>query len=116
MQEFKQRGKTLFFVSHSAGQVKKFCDKAIWMHYGEAKAIGSSEEVIEQYQSFIRWFNSMNENEKLEYKRKSLEKQKQQVIREKVDQNPKNKITGVLKGISVILPTLILGVLVLLGW
>lgn len=116
MREFKEKGKTLFFVSHSAGQVKKFCDKAIWMHYGEAKAIGSSEEVIEKYQTFIREFNSFTEKEKLEYKKKSLDKQKQESLYKKIEPSAKSKISSLIKGLAVMLPVLVFGVLVLLGW
>ncbi|HET6873120.1 MAG TPA: teichoic acids export ABC transporter ATP-binding subunit TagH, partial [Sporolactobacillaceae bacterium] len=35
MNQFKEEGKTIFFISHAIGQVKNFCDKALWLEYGE---------------------------------------------------------------------------------
>ncbi|MEH7574396.1 teichoic acids export ABC transporter ATP-binding subunit TagH, partial [Cytobacillus firmus] len=40
MFEFKEKGKTIFFVSHSMGQIKEFCEKALWLEYGEIKEYG----------------------------------------------------------------------------
>src|SRR5699024_1341559 len=56
MDEFKQQGKTIFFVSHSASQVKSFCEKAMWIHYGALQTFGDSGDVQKEYQSFIDWF------------------------------------------------------------
>ncbi|MCM3742051.1 ABC transporter ATP-binding protein [Oceanobacillus luteolus] len=75
MDEFKKRGKTIFFISHSAAQVKSFCEKAMWIHYGEMKMIGSSDEVQKEYQKFISYFNKLSAKEKKEYKAKMLSSQ-----------------------------------------
>lgn len=40
---------TLLFVSHSVETVKKFCDKAIWLHKGQIMAQGTAEEVCDVY-------------------------------------------------------------------
>src|SRR5699024_5064198 len=66
--EFKKDGKTIFFVSHSASQMKKISDRVIWMHYGTVREFGEKNQVIEKYTSFIRWFNKLNEEEQKEYK------------------------------------------------
>src|SRR5690606_40419226 len=35
MKEFKERGKTMIFVSHSLSQMKQFCDKILWLERSE---------------------------------------------------------------------------------
>ena len=49
MDELLSGGTTLLFVSHSIEQVKRMCQKAIWIDHGEMKMIGSAEEVCNVY-------------------------------------------------------------------
>lgn len=63
MNEFKAKGKTMFFVSHSIGQMKKFCQKALWLEYGELKAYGDMKEVMPQYEAFLKEYNAMSKQE-----------------------------------------------------
>ena len=49
MNELLSGGTTLLFVSHSIEQVKRMCQKAIWIDHGEMKMIGSAEEVCNVY-------------------------------------------------------------------
>ncbi len=44
---------TVVFVSHSAGQIKKVCNRAIWLESGTIKAQGDVEDVTEQYKAFM---------------------------------------------------------------
>jgi len=53
IQDFVEKGKTIFFVSHSAGQVRKFCTKAIWLHEGRMMQYGEISLVINEYQQFL---------------------------------------------------------------
>lgn len=64
MNEFKQRGKTIFFISHSIGQMKKFCEKALWVQYGQVKDYGSMKAVMPEYEKFISDYKKMSEQEK----------------------------------------------------
>lgn len=68
MREFKEQGKTMIFVSHSLGQMKEFCEKILWLEYGTIRAIGSTSEIIPQYEKFINDFKKMSKNEKEQYK------------------------------------------------
>ena len=45
-------GTTVLFVSHSIDQIKKMCNRVIWLDHGEVKEIGG-KEVCDDYQSFV---------------------------------------------------------------
>ena len=47
--ELKNAGKTIVIVTHSMEQVKKFCDRAIWLYEGEGHRDGKVKEVLEEY-------------------------------------------------------------------
>lgn len=90
MNEFKAQGKTIFFISHSDSQVKQFCDKAMWLEYGELKAYGPGDEVIEQYRAYVQAYNQLSQQEKDELKQQRLAqqfqpKQQQKITGEKLD-------------------------------
>lgn len=72
MQEFKERGKTMIFVSHSLGQVKEFCDKVLWLEYGQVKEYGPTEEVAKNYEIFLKKFKKMNKVQREAYRDKML--------------------------------------------
>ena len=45
-------GTTVLFVSHSIKQIKKLCDKIVWLEHGEVKEIGK-KEVCDKYEEFM---------------------------------------------------------------
>ena len=49
MNELLSGGTTLLFVSHSIEQVKRMCQKAIWIDHGEMKMIGEADAVCDAY-------------------------------------------------------------------
>ena len=49
MNELKNEGKTMVFVTHSMQSVKDLCTRAVWLHEGHIKMDGEPEEVIEEY-------------------------------------------------------------------
>lgn len=63
MNTFRERGKTIVFVSHSIKQVRDFCDRALWLQGGQMIRIGDCMEVTKEYMSFIREFNGKTEAE-----------------------------------------------------
>ena len=49
MQELKEEGKTMVFVTHSLNSARMLCDRAIWLHKGSIKLDGNINEVIDKY-------------------------------------------------------------------
>ncbi len=49
IQEMKYRGVTLVFVTHQLDQVRTLCDRALWLDYGAAIAVGDPARVIDSY-------------------------------------------------------------------
>jgi len=47
--ELKHAGKTLLFVSHAANNVRKLCERALWLDHGEVMMDGPAGEVIDAY-------------------------------------------------------------------
>ncbi|MEQ1893825.1 MAG: polysaccharide ABC transporter ATP-binding protein [Planctomycetota bacterium] len=52
--DFKKRNKTILFCSHSLYDLRQFCDEAIWLERGIARAQGDSVFVTNEYASFQR--------------------------------------------------------------
>lgn len=77
MLEFKERGKTMIFVSHSIHQVKQFCDKILWLEFGRVREFGPVNEVIPKYEEFIKKWQKLSNKERADYRKKALEKQKE---------------------------------------
>jgi ABC-type polysaccharide/polyol phosphate transport system ATPase subunit len=47
--EFRRRGKTILLVTHSLSVVERFCDEALWMDNGRARAQGDPKRVVDAY-------------------------------------------------------------------
>jgi teichoic acid transport system ATP-binding protein len=80
MYSFKEKGKTIFFVSHAIGQIKDFCQKALWLELGQIKAYGTTAEVVPQYEAFLKEFKAMSKEEQRKFRETALEKQSRLVL------------------------------------
>ena len=47
--EFKEKGVTILFVSHNMSDVEKICDRVVWIENHKLKEIGSAKNIIEKY-------------------------------------------------------------------
>ena len=47
--EFRRRGRTVLLVTHSLELVTRFCDEALWLDGGVAKAQGDPKRVVDAY-------------------------------------------------------------------
>lgn len=120
MNEFKEKGKTIFFISHSIREVKKFCQKALWLEAGEVRAYGSIEEIVPQYQKFLKEFKAMSKEEQKNFKQLVQEKRsklreqesvpeediQEKKIPRKVSRSSRNKKSGFFRLAKRVLITL----------
>ncbi|TCI22522.1 teichoic acids export ABC transporter ATP-binding subunit TagH [Exiguobacterium sp. SL-10] len=72
MNEFKDQGKTIFFISHSVSQVKQFCTQALWLEYGEIREYGPVEEIVGEYNKFLKWYRQLTKSQQNQYKESKL--------------------------------------------
>lgn len=55
MKELKKNGTTILFVSHATEQVKRFCNKAVWLKNGIIEALGESSEIVDLYEDYMKY-------------------------------------------------------------
>lgn len=94
MNELKDNGKTIIFISHSLPQVRKFCQSAMWIEGGMLKEYGEVNEVCDHYGEYVDYYNSLTNKEKAKIRDKKFEK--------RIVQNPKisfwEKVIDRIKG------------------
>ena len=49
IQNMRDHGTTILFVSHSLEQVKKICNKMAWLEKGHLKMFGNTEDICDIY-------------------------------------------------------------------
>ena len=51
IQNMRDKGTTILFVSHSLEQVEKICNKIVWLSKGNMKMFGDAQKICEQYRN-----------------------------------------------------------------
>lgn len=52
-EELKTKGVTILFVGHDVSSIRKFCDKAMWLHEGKLLRFGETLEVTAEYMEYM---------------------------------------------------------------
>ena len=55
--EFKRKGKTLIFCSHSMYHINHLCSRAVWLHEGSIRMEGPADKVVLEYEAWIDSFS-----------------------------------------------------------
>ncbi|WP_347548770.1 ABC transporter ATP-binding protein [Pseudalkalibacillus hwajinpoensis] len=53
LEKIKQ-DRTVILVTHSSNLVKQICDRVVWIHRGEQKAVGETKGIVEEYDAFMK--------------------------------------------------------------
>ncbi len=51
--EFRRRGKTILFVTHSLGLVERMCDDVLWLRHGRTADRGDPKRVVDAYLTYV---------------------------------------------------------------
>ena len=54
MREIIQNGKATILVSHSISQVKRMCNKVLWLDHGKQIAVGETSSICDEYEKFLK--------------------------------------------------------------
>lgn len=54
MREIIENGKVTILVSHSISQIRRMCNKVLWLDHGRQIAFGKADEVCDMYEEFLK--------------------------------------------------------------
>ncbi len=52
--EFRDRGKTILYVSHDINSIKRYCNHCIWLRDGKLECVGGTDTVTDKYLDFLK--------------------------------------------------------------
>ncbi|MBS3200971.1 ABC transporter ATP-binding protein [Turicibacter bilis] len=84
MEQIKSQGTTVLFVSHGIEQIRRFCDRAVWIEKGNLKAAGPVNDICDLYENYLIYGEQIEEQ-----------------IEEQVPQNQPVDILGRIKSINL---------------
>lgn len=73
MKEIQKNGVTILFVSHSVGQINRFCNKCLWIEKGNLKAFGKASYVTNLYENFLKFGENICKDDDLSVVKNSKE-------------------------------------------
>lgn len=54
MREIIKNGKVTILVSHSLEQIRRMCNKVLWLDHGKQMAFGETKEICDEYEAFLK--------------------------------------------------------------
>lgn len=95
-EEFRERGKTILFVTHDMGSVIRYCNRCVLLNAGKKIAEGNPQEMVDLYKRIM--VGQWNENEEKEVDSsstvKALNVKKDQLWKEQISTNPDMEVYG----------------------
>ncbi len=52
--EFRDRGKTILYVSHDINSIKRYCNHCIWLRDGKLESVGGTDTVTDKYLDYLK--------------------------------------------------------------
>lgn len=97
-EEFRDRGKTILFVTHDMGSVIRYCNRCVLLNSGKKVAEGSPQEMVDLYKRIMvgQWDDSKATNSKDELKKQLSETnlQPDKLWKDQMSTNPDIEVYG----------------------
>lgn len=100
IQEIRDKGASILFVSHSPGQIEALCSRAIWLNDGVVKEDGQPKDLMRRYINFV--FHGLDEEANKRVSEELITKNAFPVDSAPsawVDIGPNNNVTGNLSAV-----------------
>lgn len=75
VQELKDKGVSFLITDSKSIVVEGFCERALWLQYGEVQDFGPTQSVVQQYNYSLDWFNALTHPEKNDFIAKKQQEQ-----------------------------------------
>lgn len=63
MDNVARGGRTVLFVSHQMNQIRRLCQRCIWLETGKVRKIGPTEEILSAYESSFKYTPLISDRE-----------------------------------------------------
>jgi len=93
-EDFRNRGKTILFVTHDMGSVIKYCDRCVLLNAGKKIAEGSAQEMVDLYKKVMVGQWDDRENDDTEEKIKNIQPDESKLWKEQISINPDIEVYG----------------------
>lgn len=94
-EEFRERGKTILFVTHDMGSVIRYCNRCVLLNAGKKVAEGKPQEMVDLYKRIM--VGQWNENEESSDEASSIQTSKvknDQLWKDQISTNPDIEVYG----------------------
>lgn len=94
-EEFRERGKTILFVTHDMGSVIRYCNRCVLLNVGKKVAEGKPQEMVDLYKRIM--VGQWNENEESSEEASSIQSsnvKNDQLWKDQISTNPDIEVYG----------------------
>lgn len=94
-EEFRERGKTILFVTHDMGSVIRYCNRCVLLNAGKKVAEGKPQEMVDLYKRIV--VGQWNENEESSEEVSSIQSsnvKNDQLWKDQISTNPDIEVYG----------------------
>lgn len=94
-EEFRERGKTILFVTHDMGSVIRYCNRCVLLNAGKKVAEGKPQEMVDLYKQIM--VGQWNENEECSEEVSSIQSsnvKNDQLWKDQISTNPDIEVYG----------------------